>query len=61
MEGDDYELIGSIDGTIVRDVCISETGEPPMWEYVDGVVSPRTGSDEPIGDDDCNSRKLWTG
>ena len=30
-------------------------GELAMWEYVDGVVSPQTGSDKPIGDDDCNS------
>ena len=56
VDGDDYELIGSIDGTTVSDVCLSEPGEPAMWQFVDGIVSPRTGSDEPIGIYDCNSR-----
>ena len=55
VEGDDYKLIGSIDGMTVSDVCISETEVAAMWEYVDGVVSPWTGSDEPFGDHDYTS------
>ena len=43
VEGDDHELIGSIHDTTVSDVCLSEVGELAMWEYVDGIVSPRTG------------------
>ena len=52
VEGD---LIGSLDGTIVCDVCLSVQGVSAMWDYVNGIVLPRTGSDELNGDVDCNS------
>ena len=32
------ELIGSIDGTIVHDVCLSIPGVPAMWDCVNGIV-----------------------
>ena len=50
VEGDDYELIGNVNGTTVGDVCISEAEGPVMWECSDGVVLPQTGSDDPFGD-----------